>query len=218
MKKLLAVFIIFTLLLGSTAIVSASSKPKKIPVASSETLTTVDAKEIPVVLSETPATVKVGETVSLKAVSEKHGSSYSDSWDKATGGNTIFDTATGCYISEAVFNADKPGTYTISYVIMMDAGSSETEFIGRVERTIEVIGAPTFEVKVENLQLSTSGRISFVINQVWSDGRIIWLGSKSFFFDTNETSRDFSVLIDNNIWGTVTINSDLTWSVKANNP
>lgn len=124
MKKLAILVVILTLLVGSTSFASAANEPKTITV----------------VLSETPTIVKAGEAVTFMAVSEKHGSSYSDFWSNAEGEQTVFDEETECYISEAVFQADKPGIYTISYEITMYAGKSNIAFTGKIERTIEVTG------------------------------------------------------------------------------
>lgn len=191
MKKLAILVIIMILLVGSATIVSAADEPKTVTVT----------------LSETPSVVKVGETVVLNAVTGKHGSSYSDFWSNANGVQTIFDEETGTYMAEALFQADKPGIYTIGYEIAMDAGKGDTTFIGKVERTIEVIGttvtltgADIRDLVVTPL-LRSDGSISAYkasgnIYSLWSDGSAVLCNSiVCFFFGVNETSKNVTVTI-----------------------
>lgn len=198
MKKLAILVIIMTLLVGSATIVSAADEPKTVTVT----------------LSETPPVVNVGETVVLKAVTGKHGSSYSDIWSNANGVQTIYDEETVTYMSEALFKADKPGIYTISYEIAMDAGKSDTTFIGRVERTIEVTGTPVTLVGAEIRNLSALTPLFWLdgslrayqasgdIYSLWSDNTAVSCNSSvSFYFGVNSSSTNVTVYIydDKNI-------------------
>lgn len=191
MKKLALLFIVLTMLVGTTTFVSAAS--------TSQTVT--------VVLSDTPSTVIPGETVVLEAVCKRNGSSYNVVWSNAIEGQTVFSEETGCYTSEAVFQADKPGIYTISYEITMHAGNSDTTFIGRVERTIEVISTVTLAgADIRNLTVipvyRSDGSIAYYeasgkIYSLWSDGTAVLYGSIYFCFGANETSKDLNVIIYN---------------------
>ena len=192
MKKLAILFIVLTMIVGSTTIVSAASAPK-----------TVTA-----VLSDTPSTVLPGEAVSLEAICSRKGSSYSAVWSNAIEGQTVFSEETGCYTSQAVFQEDEPGIYTISYEITMYAGNSDTAFICKVERTIEVISNVTLTgIDIRNLTVipvyKTDGSIAYYdasgkIYSLWSDGTEVLYGSIYFCFGANETSKNLNVTIYNN--------------------
>lgn len=189
MKKLVILVILMTLLVGSATFVSAADEPKNITVA----------------LSETPSVIQAGETVVFKAVTAKHGSSYNDSWSNANSVQTIFDEETGTYVSEALFQADTPGIYTIGYEIEMDAGKSDTSFTGRVERTIEVTGTITLAgADIRDLAVTpmfrSDGSISAFkasgnIYSLWSDGSAVLYGSVCIFFGVDETSKNVNVTI-----------------------
>jgi hypothetical protein len=191
MKKLALLFIVLTILVGTTTFVSAAS-----------------TQAVPVVLSDTPSTVTPGEAVVLEAVCERNGSSYNIVWSNATEGQTVFSEETGCYTSEAVFQADIPGIYTISYEITMYAGNSGTTFIGRVERTIEVISTVTLAgADIRNLTVTpvyrSDGSIAYYeasgkIYSLWSDGTAVAYGSVYFGFGAYETSKNINVTIYDN--------------------
>lgn len=193
MKKLTIILtIISVLLLSLTTGVYAASNPK----------------DIEVTLSNAPSIMKVGETVELTAVADKHGSSYIDMWDNANEVSSLFDPETETYISKAVFKALKPGIYTIRYTIQMTAGNSNTVFAGTAERTIEVISPATvIGARIQNLTVSPSYRADGSLSgysaygkiyTLWSDNSASLYGSIFFFFGPDEKSKDVSVTLNIN--------------------
>lgn len=203
MKKLVLLFIVLTMVIGSTTFVYAESEPK-----------TID-----VVLSDTPSAVEPGEAVTIEAVCKRNGSSYDVVWGNAVEVKTVYSEETGCYTSEAIFQADNPGIYTISYEITMNAGNSSTTFSGRVERTIEVIGSLTLKgAEIRELTVTPAyqndGSIAYYnaagkIYTLWSDGTSVLYGSIYFCFGANETSKNINVRIledDNQYIYAVTVN------------
>lgn len=165
--------------------------------------TAATEKEVDVALASDFEIVKAGETINFSAVTVKHGSDYLDEWQGAEMVSTYFDDLTDNYVSEAIFKADKPGVYTIAYAITMQAGKSDTVFLGKAEKTIEVI--PSKEIigaEIRNLvvteMLRPDGSISGYLAQgsifaIWSDGTEAAKGTVFFVFGKDETSKNVSV-------------------------
>ncbi|MGB7606510.1 MAG: hypothetical protein WBL93_13655 [Lutisporaceae bacterium] len=189
MKKIFIILTILSILLISTIGVSADS----------------ESKDIEVVLSDMPTVVNVGETIALTATTQKHGSSYFDSWNNAVKSHTEFESETETYISEAYFLAEEPGIYNVSYTISMTAGESGTVFSNTVEKIIEVVdsvtlaGAVIKDLKVTPIYLE-DGSIScysayISIYALWSDNTTTYNSSMYFFFEPDETSKHIDVIL-----------------------
>jgi hypothetical protein len=203
MKKIAFIITILSIFFSFTIGVSADSVVKDIEVA----------------LSETAAIVNIGETISIIATSTKHGSSYSDNWDNAINSITEYDPITATYVSKALFTAEKPGVYNISYTIKMTAGDSDTVFSKTVERTIEVIDPRTvIGADIRDLEITpiynTDGSISVysafgTIYALWSDNTTTQNSSFYFFFNPDETTKNIDVTfnIDGKLYTyTLTVN------------
>lgn len=194
MKKITIFITILSILLINFTCISASAASEQ--------------KNIEAILSNTPDIVKVGETVILTATTEKHGSSYNDSWSNAVKSFTILDTETDTYISKAVFIAEKPGIYNISYSINMFPGKSNVDFISKVEKTIEVIDPVTIAgADIRNLVIepvykadgSISAYTAFgTVYVLWSNQTTTPYSSIFFGFDPNETMKNINVTIPYN--------------------
>lgn len=191
MKKLAIIITILSVLFSSIVGVAADS----------------DLKDIDVILSDTPAIVNVGESFEITAISPKHGSSYTDSWENANQSYTELDPITRTYVSKAAFIAEKAGIYHISYTIKMTSGSSDTTFYKQVIRTIEVVNPVTVVgAVIKNLNVipvyNTEGSIIYyracgLVYTRWSDGSETPNDSSVyFFFGPNETSKDISATLN----------------------
>jgi hypothetical protein len=192
MKNIVIIITILTLLFCSSVGVAADS----------------NLKDIEVILSEIPTVAKIGEIIDLTATTQKHGSTYTDTWDNAVKSATVYDITTGTYISKALFTAEKSGIYTISYTINMTSGNSDTVFLKKVERTIEVIdtttviGAAIKDLKITPI-FNTDGSISAysayaTTHALWSNNTTTPNGSVYFFFAPEETTKDIVVTLNVN--------------------
>lgn len=160
-------------------------------------------QNIDVTLSATAEEIKVGETVALTAVSLKHGSSFEVLWLGAEDKGTILDTASGNYISTAVFTADKPGVYTLEYKIIMRAGKSNTYFTGSAVHIINIINPVTVAgAEIKNLAIRpvtrSDGSIAAYsaigdVYILWSDNTGTLYNRMFFFFGPNETVKNVNV-------------------------
>lgn len=109
------------------------------------------------------------------------------------------------YISKAVFTAEKPGIYNISYNIDMLAGESSIVFSGKAERTIEVINPITVVgADIRNLVIEPiykgDGSISAysasgTVYALWSDNTTTPYGSMFFFFGPDETRKNLNITL-----------------------
>lgn len=204
MKKIAVFIISFSIFLVNFAAVSAAPIHK----TSAALLEITDLKNVEVILSDAPEVVKVGDKVELTATTKKQGSAYNDNWSNAVASTTVYDAATGTYISKAEFSAEKPGTYTISYCIDMTAGISGTGFRGMVVKTITVINpvtligadirdmviTPVYKADGSLLVYSVSGKVY----ALWSDQTATPYSSLFFNFGPNETEKNVDVTITDN--------------------
>lgn len=189
MKRILSVILAAVVLFYLSAGVSAEER----------------AKETDVNLSTAVETVNVGETVTLTAETLKHGSSYTDEWSGAQKTDTVLDEESGCYVSTAIFTAEEPGIYTVSYTIQMQAGKSMVLFSATASKTIEVTGEKTVKgVEIKNLTVNpvrnTAGDVvSYLavgnIYILWSDGTSTLYGTTSFFFGPDQYSKEVTVKV-----------------------
>lgn len=189
MKKIIIAVTVFSLIFGASMGVWADT----------------EFKDVNVILSETPAVVNVGETIEMTAVTTKHGSCYYDSWGNAVKVSTVYDLGTNAYISKALFTAEKPGSYNISYTIKMTSGNSDTVFYKTVERQVEVIdtvtvvGALIKDLTVTPLYNADDTISAYkaygTVHVLWSDNTTTPNGSLYFFFGPEETSKDIEVTL-----------------------
>jgi hypothetical protein len=192
MKRIAIIITICSILFSSTLVVYAAS----------------DIKDIEVIFSDTVAVAKVGETLDLTATTPKHGSDYTDTWDNAVKSVTQFDSVAEAYISKAIFTAENPGIYTISYTITMTSGESATVFSKTIERTIEVIDPHTvIGADIRDLEFTpiynADGSVSVysahgTIYALWSDDTAAPNGSVYFFFSPSETTKDIDITLNIN--------------------
>lgn len=190
MKKIFSIVLVLVFVLTMSIGAFAAPAPKTAPVS----------------LTASALTVKVGETVSLEAVTLKQGSDFTDSWTGATKGITVLNTATGYYVSKASFSAAVPGTYTIKYDIIMTAGKSNVSFVGTANVTITVINPATIVgAAIKNVKakanINPNGKITGYdatgdVYAVWSDGRETFYGVKEFSFSANQDIRNIEVTIN----------------------
>lgn len=199
MKRIAILIISFSIILMNFASVSAASAKK----GSVSLMEITDQKLVEVKLSDIPETINQGETLELTATTLKHGSDYEEEWNGAIKDKTVFDAITGAYVSKAVFKAEKPGTYTISYCIYMSSGGSTTAFYGKVEKTITVINPVTVVgAGIRNLVINpvygTDGSIitylaSGSVYAIWSDQSATPCSSIFFSFGPDETVKNVDV-------------------------
>lgn len=201
MKRIAILIISFSIILMNfTSVSAASAKKVKVAVSMMEI---TDQKQVEAKLSEVPETINQGETLVLSAATLKQGSDYIDEWGEAVKDSTTFDAVTGTYISKAVFKADKPGTYTISYYINMSAGGSTTAFYGKVEKTITVVNPVTVvgaEIRdlVINPVYGADGSVllymaSGNVYAIWSNQTATPCSSTFFSFGPGETVKNVNV-------------------------
>lgn len=194
MKKCYTLFVILVLVFSNALMVQASTEPK---VTESYVVTTVDQ-------------AKVGETISLKAETQKRGAEYREEWDGATLYQSYLDEATGNYISEANFTPNQAGTYTITYTITMYTGNNEEKFIGRGTKTLEVLAdaKEVIGLEVRNVvaypNIAADGTLKgySVLGELfvlWNDQTTSSYGTVGYYFLPNETLRvvNITVNIDN---------------------
>lgn len=194
MKKCYTLFVILVLVFSNALMVQASTEPK---VTESYVVTTVDQ-------------AKVGETISLKAETQKRGAEYREEWDGATLSQSYLDEATGNYISEANFTPTQAGTYTITYTITMYTGNNEEKFIGRGTKTLEVLAdaKEVIGLEVRNVvaypNIAADGTLKgySVLGELfvlWNDQTTSSYGTVGYYFLPNETLRvvNITVNIDN---------------------
>ncbi|NJD02489.1 MAG: hypothetical protein FIA99_07820 [Ruminiclostridium sp.] len=190
MKKILSVMLIYILLMSLMIPVYADSW----------------AKEVEVDVSASATMVDVGESVELRAIIPVHGSSFEDGWLGAEESGTTLDKDSVNYISTAVFNAVKPGKYTIEYNITMYAGKSNVVFVGKGSVTIEVIGKITVvgaaikDLVVYSPVYKIDGSISYYPAKgttciLWSDGSITSYGTIFFNFGAGETQKQLTFTV-----------------------
>lgn len=190
MKKVFAIIITMVIVLGASIGTMAESLPKYCEV----------------ILSTSAEIVNVGETVELNALTLKRGSSYTVEWNGAEDTGTVLDKDTGNYVSTAIFKADKPGIYTVTYKIQMNTGNTNTFFEGTAFTTIEVrnpvtvVGADIRDLVIKPL-LKPEGTVSGYLVQgntyiVWSNNTSTLYGTVSFFMGTYEISKDIYVMFN----------------------
>ena len=163
-------------------------------------------KAVNVEISASAECVRLGETVVLTAVAEKHGSSYADMWEGAVKKDTVFGADTEAYVSTAEFTADRPGIYTIIYSISMNAGQSETAFSGTATCMVEVVNPVTVTgADIRNLSISRITRSDGStygysamgdVYVLWSDGTAAPYSTIGFFFGAEETSKIIPVTLN----------------------
>ncbi len=79
-----------------------------------------------------------GNTLTLTATTEKHGSALVDNWTGAEKLDTQL-SEDGYYVSRATFEVPlEPGDYTVSYRIIMAAGKSDITWDGTGEVVITI--------------------------------------------------------------------------------
>jgi PBP1b-binding outer membrane lipoprotein LpoB len=125
-------------------------------------------KTVDTTLTADRMTVAVGETVTLTAATLKHGSGYTVEWkvnqeEYAVNSQSTSLNKEGSYVSTAKFEADKAGTYTISYGIVMNAGKSGVTFVGEDSITIKVVDETSrsvarFEISKWDVLKQSQGR------------------------------------------------------------
>ncbi|TWH83636.1 hypothetical protein [Sedimentibacter saalensis] len=190
MKKVISIILVFVFLLAMQTIAIAAPAPK-----------TVD-----VLLDASSTTIKVGQVVTLTAITDKQGSGYIDSWDEAEKIDTIHDTEAETYVSTAKFTGITPGTYTITYEITMSSGKSDVTFNGvkSVEITVvqdsKIKGAAIYNVKVTPTY-NPNGHLTGYdaegdLYAVWDNGDETYYGKVEFNFSPNQESRNYDVIIE----------------------
>jgi len=171
---------------------------------------TVSAEEkdciVDVAIFADTTNVKIGESVTLKAVSVKQGSSYQVNWNGARDQGTILDNAGDTYVSTAGFSSDKPGTYKVEYSILMKAGNSDKCFWGKAVETITVyeekktvVGADIKKLTITPAVKSDGSTIYSALGTtyvLWSDGTSEPYGTVYFFFQENEYSKNIDVVFN----------------------
>jgi len=180
MKKLLIVILTLLMLVGISANSIAKPSPKCADVS----------------LTGPAAAVKPGETVTLTAVTLKHGSDFTDEWVGATKIETVL-TEDGYYVSTAEVTAQVP--VTVQYKIIMTAGNSEVSFAGQAETAISVEkSAEVMGVEVKNICLvpESTGLYRGDVYCVLSDGTLSEYGSIYFGFRESQSSKLLYITVD----------------------
>ncbi len=215
MKKKLSIFLIFFIMLTNFVNVFAAPHKKMstfstLALSSSATLDTTVEKDVDVDISADITKVNVGDTVQLRANTIKHGSDYTDNWVDATKVSTAFDSVYGEYISTAIYTAESPGTYTITYSINMSSGANTSKFSGSNSITIEVVDPVTvIGAELRNIKSAT------LIN---SDGSIRgYVGSGEVYaLYSNGTSKNTGITITYTLTYTEAHETDPEKMVKRN--
>ncbi len=180
MKKPFVIVLTLLMLVGIPASSMAKPSPKNADVS----------------LTSSATTVKLGETVTLKAITLKQGAAYTDEWIGATKIKTVL-TEDGYYVSTAEVSAQAP--ITVQYKITMTAGNSGVSFAGQAETTIsvakpiEVVG-----VTVKNIRPypEIAGIYTGDVYVILSDGTLREHGVIYFSFCEGQTSRLLYITVD----------------------
>ncbi len=162
-------------------------------------------KEVDVTLTSSALSIQTGQSIILSAVTKKHGSTYEVFWFGAHDRGTQLSETNDSYISTAVFNADKPGIYTIRYSIIMEAGKSDRKFTGtaictvNVSEPITVTGAEVRNLTFRPLTRPDGSIYAYSamgdIYTVWSNNTSSLYGRTFFIFSSNETVKDVDVTL-----------------------
>lgn len=157
-------------------------------------------KAVPVELSVIPDEISLGESITVKATVEKHGSSFRVNWINAQEVSTEYDEITGQYLSTAEFTPNEAGTFEIIYKMDMEAGNSGVLFSGMARKTVIVTDTKTVigaEIKnitqspVMNGEIITSYRVTGQAYAIWSDGTETDLNQAVFlFFKPDELQKE----------------------------
>lgn len=148
-------------------------------------------KAVPVELSAVPDEINLGESITVKAATKKHGSLFQDQWTNAQKVSTVYDEITGQYLSTAEFKPAEAGTYEITYQMDMASGNSDVVFTGTVSKTVIVKDTKTvIGVKFKNITTTPTMNGDVIVRYlvtgqayaIWSNGTETDLNQSVFVF------------------------------------
>lgn len=172
MKKAYFFILVVVLLFGMSVNAFASSPPKNVEVSITSSL----------------SAVRVGETVTLTAVTLKHGSEYKDEWVGATKVSTVL-TEDGYYVSTARITVQDD--VLVQYNIIMNAGNNvsfagATSISVEADQPVDIVGA---EIKNVTPVPGITGFYTGYLFIIFSDGTLAEYGSIYFGLGETQTSK-----------------------------